>query len=874
MRLTTRLLVLTAVGSLFLSVLLPNPSGALRAVPSQVTGDGVASLRDCIVEQRRVSTVVLVDESQSLRGSGTRPGTDPEATRVDALQSVISSLALLPGDDGAGVDVDVRIAGFGESFAPASGWTRLTPATAAELNGDAEVFRDRDDAVDTDYVLAMEGALAELDAHAAETSQDGPTCRAVIILSDGEYSLGTSGGRKSYAPDVPLRDLGDRRAAVQRGLQELCAPGGLADRSRSTGTVVVGLGLKLASQASDRAELQGVSPLDFFSGLATGSSGGFTCGEPASAAYGAIATADDFGLLAVEVFCMLVGCVEVGDPTSVDVDRSVAKLVIVAASSQPGLAIAVRGPDDAESVVSVDTAGETAVGAGTVTVSRQSDRLGTFVVSFDQLDADQIGTWTVTGAGPGETSLAATPRSNLRLDIEGEPTWTIGEPGELSAQLTVADGIPVGPSDLSGTLDASLSVEQSSGEQVAVSSVGPDAAGRVQLAVEEVPDSRDGSLVAVAAVGGRIGSTARPDHADRLSIPLRRAGLPTIVVPPEGIRLSGVQGGDKGNSVATGSVQVLGDDDVGGTVCVTGVELVEVPEDAAGFSLDGGDQCVDVGAGRTATLDVAVAVDQIRSGEYGGDLEVDLRSPTTDESATVEVPVSFAGSAPVCTTVLAGVLALVVAGILLAALVLLFVVSRVTGRFPKGLSSQVQYARVENLTLTLDPGGVASIPELQLGQFERFISDDGPGERGPYSVRNGGVLRARPRLLALPDARITWSEGPVVGNRDGFLARRRVGHSGTLPLGLASGWAFGVRNAIGSGTEDDPYVVDGELWAFLDTGVGREFRLRRLNADLRQSLLGASLKAVAARLAAKDDEDDDSSEPGPPPRDPKGPLRL
>lgn len=872
MRLTARLLILASVGSLLVAVLVPGSSSSVRAQSSQVVGDGVASLRDCIVQQRRVSTVILVDESQSLRGSEARPGTDPEATRVEALQSVIGSLALLPGEDGAGVDVDVRIAGFGESYTPASGWTRLTPSTAVELNRAAEAFRDRDDAVDTDYVLAMEGALAELDTHAAETSQDGPTCRAVIILSDGEYSLGSSAGQKSYAPDVKLRSLDGRRTAVLRGLDQLCSPGGLVDRSRASGTVVVGLGLKLASQPSGRAELQGVSPLDFFTGLATGSSGGFTCGEPSSSRYGAIATSDDFGRLAVEVFCMLVRCVQVGDPTSVEVDRSVSKLVIVAASSQPGLALSLRSPDGSESIVPVNAVGETVVGSGTVAVSRQSDRLGTFAIAFDQRQTEQVGTWTVTGAGPGETSLAATPRSNLHLDIEGEPTWTIGEPGELSAQLMVADGIPVSPSDLSGTLDASLAVQQSSGEQVAVSSTGTDEAGRVQLAVDEVPDSRDGSLVAVATVGGTIGSTARPEQVQRRSIPLRRSGLPTVVVPPEGIRLSGVHGGGDGTSVATGSVQVLGDDDVSGTVCVTDVRLVDVPEDASGFSLAGDNaQCVEVGAGAATTLDVEVQVEQIRSGEYNGDLALDLRSPTTDESATVEAPVSFAGSAPVCTTVLAGVLALVVVGILLAALVLLFVVSRVTGRFPKGLSSQVQYARVENLTLTLDPSGATAIPDLQLGQFERFISDDGPGERGPYSVRDGGELRARPRLLALPDSRIKWKDGPVVGSRDGFLARRRVGRSGTLPLALAGGWAFGVRNAVGSGTEDDPYVVNGELWAFLDTGAGREFRLRRLNADLRQRLLGPSLAAVAARTVVKDD---DRTEPAPPPTDPNGPLPL
>lgn len=864
----------SAIGRVLIALLLTTLTltpQTVNAATSQVSGDGVASLRDCIIEQRRVSAVILVDESQSLRGSQTRPGTDVDATRVDALKSVVGSLALLPGEQGAGVRVDVRVAGFGESFSPASEWRRLDAGTAAELTGVADQFRDRDDAFDTDYVLAMQGALDELDVHAAATSQDGPTCRAVIILSDGEYSLGSSGGSKAYAPGVPLRDLSDRRTAVRAGLQELCRPGGLADRSRATGTVVVGLGLKLATQPSERAELEGIAPLDFFTGLATGSSGNFACGEPQSSRFGAIATADDFGRLAVEVFCILLGgCVDEGNPQIVEIDRSVSKLVVVASSTEPGLAVTFGDPTGASATVGADQTGELPVPGGSVSVARQSDRLATFTLSFDQSLDDQVGTWTVAGAGPGETSLAAAPQTNLRLVIEGEPVWTIGGPGTVAAQLTVADGLPVSPSELSGVIDASLEVvSPSTGEQIAASESQPDDAGRIEVLLDEVPTTSESSFAAQAAVGGELGTATRPGQTDRQPIELRRAGLPSVLVPAGGIRLSGVEGGDGGQAVARGSVEVRGDDDLAGTVCITAVNVAEAPEDASGFSLDGGEQCVDVAAGETTSLDVAIAVEQIRSGEYAGVTSFDLRSPESGEEATVDAPISFAGAAPVCTTVLIGVLVGILVAVLLAALIVLFVVSRFVGRFPRELHQRIQYARLENVTLTLAPNGPVAAPQFDYGQFDRFISDEGVADRGPYSVRDHGQLKARPRLLALPDARMTWPQGPVVGSRDGFLARRRVGRAGALPLGLDGGWAFGVRSVAGTGSDDDPYVVDGELWAFLATGTGQEYRLRRLNSDLVQRLAGASLRAAAARLAGEDrhhddDDDDDVSPPSQP----------
>jgi len=842
-----RTLVLVAIVVSFIPLAGSPGAGAQDA--GRPTGEGVDTLRDCLVEKRRLTAVVLVDESQSWRGTSTSEPTDPEVLRVPALQSVVDSLALLATSETSMVGIDLLVAGFGEEFRPEGDWVSLEEADMGALRRTVEGFASRDDDVDTDYVVAMQGALEELDRRVATTSEAGASCRLVILLSDGEYSLGRSDARKPYAPDIPLRDIEDRRRAMGTGLAELCDPGGTADQLRSTGTVTIGLGIRLPAEASFELD---IPPVDFFTALAVGSSGGFTCGDPDSGALGAVSTSDDFGRLAIDVFCAVAGCTAVGDPVEATVDRSIDRLVVQAASTEVGLRLRTVAPDGTATVVGLDDSGPTTVPGGTVRAAAQSDRFASFVVDLDQSGDAQVGTWTLSGDGPGDTIMGVSTQSNLALRPVDSPTWTIGSAGELDARLTIGDGLPISPDELAGAPTWDVVVAPAGGgDAIAADLGGPDPDGNVTVVVDPVPDLDVASLVARLVVAGTIGDGPRPRIEQVVTIPLRREGLPTLLVPGDGVRLSGVQGGDDPVDTARGTVEVAADD-VPGRACVQNLEMTGSPIGAEGFALDDR-RCVDVAAGGTAELDLGVVVGSVRSGDYGGVVAVELSSPTTSDTAVVGVPVSFSGWTPVCQRVLWAVLVGTVLGVLVVALLVLWVVSRRSARFSPDVANSVAYAARQGVTVTFHPGRPALSEPFAAEEFGRFVAEDDHG----FQVPPGASIRARPHMFTMPEAVVSWDEGQVVGSRDGILARARVGATGAIPHGIGGGWAFGIRAATGDGSEESPLVAEGVLWAFLDIGGGgHEHRLRRLNDEIQQRLRGPAVRTVAERLASRQDGDD------------------
>ena len=642
------------------------------ASESQVpTEGGVATLQDCFVQKKRLMAVVLVDESASLKGYGVRAATDPDNERVGALDSVLDTLSQLVTTGGTSLDVDVLVAGFGEEYLPATDWVTVNETDTPELAGVAEGFRDRNKAIDTDYVLALQGAQDALDQRAAATSAAGEACRLMVILSDGEYSLGTRTDRKPYAESVSLTSLKGQREAVQIGLKELCRPGGLADQLRSTETVTLGMGLQLKKDIHPDAELENVAPVDFFNALAMGQGGGFSCGNPDSGKFGAVVTADDFGEIVIKICCMIQHC-GLSDPLTVD--RTVESIVVQTVLATPDGKLEVTDPTGRVEAVPLSKETSFSVLGGQARVRPQSAKLATLTIDFDQAGDAQVGQWTLAAAKDSGVGLVAAVNSNLSLELPDGQEWTIGQPGRVTGQFIVGDGLPITLAEVAGTVDVDgRVVVPGQSSEMSSTSAGPNADGTVELTVPAVPDLEQAAVTAEFTVTGAfppVGTppteVLRPDGRATTSVLLRSEGFRVLDVPPGGLRLSGVSGGSDGEPIARGTLKALAGNE-GGEICLKSVQMSEVPEDAVVDGLEPS-TCSELTAGKPAEVDVGIVVDDVRSGEYDGFLQIELRSSSEEGVRRVQVPISFAGSEATCQAVAILILVGIVMGVMLLGL--------------------------------------------------------------------------------------------------------------------------------------------------------------------------------------------------------------
>ena len=152
---------------------------------------------------KTLDLLLLMDESVSL----TR--TDPNRQRIDAAKNLIHSLA---EQAGKGVAIRVALAGFDTDFELKTAFTDL-PEGADDLL--AEVDRFTDDGKSTDYVLAMYGAITELE-WAAE-------CKRIIWYTDGSHYLSRGQAVRPY--DALGREITEenRRAVERLLIPAVCA---------------------------------------------------------------------------------------------------------------------------------------------------------------------------------------------------------------------------------------------------------------------------------------------------------------------------------------------------------------------------------------------------------------------------------------------------------------------------------------------------------------------------------------------------------------------------------------------------------------------------------------------------------------------------
>jgi hypothetical protein len=211
--------------------------------------------------------------------------------------------------------------------------------------------------------------------------------------------------------------------------------------------------------------------------------------------------------------------------------------------------------------------------------------------------------------------------------------------------------------------------------------------------------------------------------------------------------------------------------------------------------------------------------------------------------------------------VLVGLIAGILAALIAAALLLLFVLSRRAARFPEELS--IQYMEipvvVRNGTVFRDDTDTAVPFSASVSDIDTYLGVT--ASRSLLTCSTGSTIRTTPRMFGLPAATFAWPEHEVIGSSDGFLAERGVWTSGNLPLGLSGSWVFGLQRADSVVPDTDEaghdlsdaelYEVRGRVWLFLDTDPGRENRLQNTVVDVQSRLPGSHLYSVAEKHVPK-----------------------
>ena len=167
----------------------------------------------CSSRQKKISALLLIDESLSLRDN------DPDKLRVPALKAALIALnSLTRGQSISAFDVQVSVAGFGRGFHLHKDWSALSDDTLIDFINeiDNQDSRNRDNL--TQYDVALEESITQFE----KIDQDGESCRLLIWFSDGQHESSTTSGGFSSAE---IREITD----------EICGPDGIADQLRVAG---------------------------------------------------------------------------------------------------------------------------------------------------------------------------------------------------------------------------------------------------------------------------------------------------------------------------------------------------------------------------------------------------------------------------------------------------------------------------------------------------------------------------------------------------------------------------------------------------------------------------------------------------------------
>jgi len=818
------------------------PAGA-TALPLERLSPASESLSRCVQSNGRLSVLMLIDESGSLRQ------TDPFDQRLDGIRAALTGLADLSDTpvDGRQPEVSVLMAGFYGLVHPdpkredASGlWKPVTHGDVDRLLEEAGRYEDLNHGRATDYVTALTAAREALAARAAEETEDGGSpCQALIWFTDGRYALPQRVGKHGvglplhlfYAPGIRLDEAGAGERAVAAGKQYMCRPDGLMDHLQQDGVIRFTVALSTELAPEDAA---------FLDAATTGAGGGQRCGAHLSPLSGEYLNASNGDRLFF-VFAGLLGsippvhekpiCPEelscVRGMTTFETVPGLSRFLIRASGGPErsgegpqALNLRLEGPGGDAVTLKPDGPGEVSVAGAAVSQRWISQRIVEVQGDFPAQSHAWLGRWsyafidptTSPQRPPGKSFSAVQLFADLEPAVKGDPVLIRGAPTRLRFQLVrgsapdtpVTSGPLIQSAHLIATVDDPVA---GTSMHVPVQGPGPDGTFTAKVKMPSHSTAGFAYLGLTATFSAKGGTPIAPQYRS-FDLPVRfppGQGFPTI--SPTSLELPSLRGTGsvegrftvRGSSVAAGCVWV-GAPKVSAPAGAGRVEATVSP--AAGSAA----HCLRVGKGQERQFTLDLTPSSAATGTVTASLPIHLSSDLVDSDRAVTIPVAFSmAPAPNIGQRIVVLVALILLGALLP-LLLLYVLNRRGAYFPapnrlRAVELPVEMTRGGTLRRAGEEGdprpdlgrgeslasrGSHPVRELRFGDVELETVAGGSRQDGTFVLFRGpyGVARASGRrLLAGSDQPLrSWHEGGAY----------------EVPLRLAGTWIFrfdGLRPA-------------------------------------------------------------------------------
>lgn len=619
------------------------------------TGGGVNRFGACLAAQKTGDLLLLFDESGSLQES------DPDGARVDAARYLLQTLGRYA--DRVDAKVEVASAGFSDGYTPEHDWTQLTESSADTMAQQLSSLKAKNTGIDTDYWMALDGArqaLAGRGRGAGAGAGGAQRCQAVAWFSDGKIDFTPRQVSKPYAEGVNLETQAGIEEARQLAVEAICRPGGVADQVRSSGIVMLGIGLGANTAPAD---------FDVMSAISTGQGqAGKKCGDitdPVPGDFYPVSDIDDMlfafdslnpdpGISAQGPVCQLQVCEEARH--NFVLDRSIKSVNILGSGDIPGVVPYVVSPSG-QTVELPKHDGKTEVEVAGVPVSYEweSDTAQSIWIRNNG-GGEWAGQWAIVYVDPTGQHPDAVSKVNIHITTDIFPALADADSVQWRSGQTV-DGIvfglvdgqekPVESSGIAGAAELTAQLVPDGAQPIPLlESVSKDDIGkpvtadlsainpgnavlRMSLVITTAP-ATDPAGVQIAP-----GTKLSPQDVELPVQILPKLGLPT---PGERIDFGAVEAA-KG---VTATLDITGP----GCAWIADADAVTVQAGPEGIGVakvsspaNSAQNCLKVEADQTGQLQVTLRTEQDGHGGLNGTLPVHVAAlENPDDGQVVEVP--------------------------------------------------------------------------------------------------------------------------------------------------------------------------------------------------------------------------------------------
>lgn len=830
---------------------------SIPSAHAEPTGGGAKRFGACLASQKAGDLVLLFDESSSLQG------TDPQAARVQAARYLLQTLGKYA--DRVGANLEVATSGFSDTYTREHDWTKLTGSTADQAGALLSKIPTKNTGIDTDYWLALDGARQEL-ASRGQGPNGGQRCQAIAWFSDGKIDFTSRATSKPYADGITLDSPTGVEDTTKRAVESICRPGGVADQLRSSGIIMLGIGLGANKTPGDFDVMSAISTARGLNGMA--------CGEitdPIPGDFYPVSNIDDmlFGFDALNPdpgttgqgpVCQLRVCPEARH--NFTLDGSIKSVDILGSGGVAGVVPYLISPSGKTLELPKKDGRNTAdIDGVPVTYEWRSDSAQT--ISLQNTGGPQWpGQWAIVYVDTTGQHPDAVSRVSIHITTDIFPALTnAGEVPLRSGQvvngltfgLVDGQGKPIQPTDLAGTatMSAALAPDGAAPIPLLDSVAKADIANPVDADLTKVNPGHARlrmSLVITTAPatdpsGAQIapGTQLSPQDVEVPVQILPKLGLP---VPGERIDFGTVQAA-KG---ATASLNIAGP----GCAWIADTDsakVVAAPDDIGTARLsstaNSAQNCVKVQAGQTGQLSVTLRTDRDGQGGLTGTVPIHVAAlDNPGDAQVVDVPFVASLIKPLNTT----------------NFVLVFLAALLLG---PGIPLALLYAtkwwvsKIPDTPMLADRIPVEVNNDVVLRDGEPFTLADTDLIR-PVPGLAGGARKVSVQGVTLSTTmgRSPFGPGYVTVDADGLVsvgsalpATDRSGLRAVLPLAVHNKWVV-LHDPRGPANVADVLLLVGGR---TDTAA-RERLYEDVGRRLPELLNGLRLRAVQAGLAVSDDE--------------------